>query len=145
MSDWRSKPRTGKAQFLKHLPSIRIRIEAGETQTAIRTDLCQDAGLQISAAQFSRYLKAFCPAVKACRDTISSSTLVESIPQNSVEKVKPAKTNDQAKPPEQKSAIPPRKPMTPADFRKIREDTDKLDLDALVSGRGLIYDDEQKR
>lgn len=142
MSDWRSKPRTGKAQFLKHLVLIRARIEAGETQNAIRNDLCQDAGLQISAAQFSRYLKAFSQEVGTHATAVPSSIESESGPHNPAEKVKPVKANDQAKTPEQKSAASPRKPMTPADFRKIREDVDKLDLNALVSGRGLIYDEK---
>ncbi|KPY32288.1 hypothetical protein ALQ60_200419 [Pseudomonas syringae pv. papulans] len=32
--------------------------------------------------------------------------------------------------------------MTPADFRKIREDFDRMDLNALVSGKGLIFDEK---
>lgn len=59
MNDWRSKPRSGKAQFMKHIIEIRKSLESGETQNAIRTRLMEHEGLSISPAQFSRYVKKF--------------------------------------------------------------------------------------
>ena len=136
MSDWRSEPRNGKAQFLKHLPVIQARIKAGETQTAIRQDLERETDLRISKAQFSRYLKAF--------NQVEYSPLVSKPPSGELKPQKALEPSGQVStqaPNEAAIEKPasPRKPMTPADFRKIREDVDKMDLDALIRGDGIVY------
>lgn len=59
MEDWRTRPRNGKAAFLKHLPYIRERLAAGETQSFIRQSLMESHGYAASAAQFGRYIKQF--------------------------------------------------------------------------------------
>lgn len=59
MEDWRTKPRNGKAAFLKHLPYIKERLDAGETQSFIRQSLIDSHGYSASAAQFGRYIKQF--------------------------------------------------------------------------------------
>ena len=59
MNDWRNKPRSGKAQFMKHITEIRKSLDSGETQNAIRTRLMEHAGLSMSPSQFSRYVKKF--------------------------------------------------------------------------------------
>lgn len=136
MSDWRSKPRTGKAHFLKHLPVIQARIKAGETQNAIRQDLEQEAGLNISKAQFSRYLKAFNQVENSQAGSKPSSSDLKPRTTN-----KPADqvSNQASNKASVEKPASPRKPMTPADFRKIREDVDKMDLDALIRGDGIVY------
>ncbi|MGP5367281.1 hypothetical protein ACTXN4_07380 [Pseudomonas helleri] len=99
MSDWRSNPRTGKAQFMKHLDTIQQQLNAGETQNAIRQGLKDAAGLEISAAQFSRYVKTF-------ELTASNSPLITAT----------AKTPRISSTPEKK------KTLTPNDLKKNRED-----------------------
>lgn len=59
MDDWRTKPRNGKAAFLKHLPYIKERLDAGETQSFIRQSLSDSHGYCASAAQFGRYIHQF--------------------------------------------------------------------------------------
>ncbi|KAA3532968.1 hypothetical protein [Pseudomonas savastanoi] len=139
MSDWRSKPRNGKAQFLKHLPLIQSRLKGGETQSVIRLELMQEAGLVISKAQFSRYLKAFnlIQNLPSSTPTSAKDSNLHGAEKNPV----PVTTSENPKAALNKSANP-RKPMTPADFRKIREDVDKMDLNALISGRGIVYDEK---
>lgn len=36
------------------------------------------------------------------------------------------------------------KPMTPADFQKIRDDVNNMDLDALIKGKGIIHTEPKK-
>lgn len=55
MNDWRSKPRTGKAEFMKYADKINQRITAGDTQTQIYEDLRND-GIALSYSQFNRYV-----------------------------------------------------------------------------------------
>ncbi|MBN4174226.1 hypothetical protein ALP76_200071 [Pseudomonas savastanoi pv. glycinea] len=140
MSDWRSKPRNGKAQFLKHLPLIQSRLKGGETQSAIRLELMQEAGLVISKAQFSRYLKAF-NLIQDLPSSTPTSALKDSNLHGAEKNPAPITTSENSKAVMNESANP-RKPMTPADFRKIREDVDKMDLNALISGRGIVYDEK---
>lgn len=136
MSDWRSAPRNGKAQFLKHLPVIQARINAGETQTSIRQDLERETDLRISKAQFSRYLKAFNQVDNS--QPVSKPSSGELNPQKVLKPSGQVSTQVLNEPAIEKPASP-RKPMTPADFKKIREDVDKMDLDALIRGDGIVY------
>lgn len=130
MSDWRSKPRNGKAQFMKHLDFIQSKLRAGETQNAIRTWLVDREGFEMSASQFSRHLNAFrlandqsktCPAQAQADVTLLTTSGNESRP------------NFEA---------PIKAPLTKADFRQIRKDVDNMDLDALVSGKGVVYHEQ---
>lgn len=130
MDDWRSKPRTGKAQFIKHLDTIQQRLNAGETQNAIRQVLMQDAGLQISAAQFSRYLKSF--GLTGRFETISNTARRPEIRSKNTATPASVPSNELEK----------KRPLTRADFKKIREDVDKMDLNALVSGQGIIFNEK---
>ncbi|GKS08195.1 hypothetical protein PSTH1771_24285 [Pseudomonas syringae pv. theae] len=141
MSDWRSKPRNGKAQFLKHLPMIQSRLKDGETQSAIRLELTQEAGLVISKAQFSRYLKAF-NLVQNLPSSTTTSALKNSNLHGAEKNPEHVPTGEKTKPAMDDSSASPKKPMTPADFRKIREDVDRMDLNALISGRGIVYDEK---
>jgi hypothetical protein len=136
MSDWRSKPRNGKAQFLKHLPMILTRVKAGETQNAIRQDLERETGLSISKAQFSRYLKAFNQVENSQAGSKPPSS---DLKPRTVNKPADQVSNQASNKASVEKPASPRKPMTPADFRKIREDVDKMDLDALIRGDGIVY------
>jgi hypothetical protein len=145
MTDWRSKPRTGKAQFVKHLAVIQTRLDAGETQNSIRQLLAQEQGLEMSAAQFSRYLKAFnltarFPVVQPLR-TVRNEPKAEigSEPKAEVAKAPVAATEPVTKAVHQEKSPAPKQPLTQADFRKIRENAAKLDLNALIEGYGVIY------
>jgi hypothetical protein len=59
MSDWRSKPRNGKADFMNHKQAIEARIDRGLTYKAILEELWETEGLALSQSQFNRYVKAF--------------------------------------------------------------------------------------
>ncbi|RYZ92356.1 MAG: hypothetical protein EOP06_04470 [Proteobacteria bacterium] len=118
MSEWRTKPRTGKAEFLKHLAVIQARLAAGETQNAVRVSLTDASDWSISAAQFSRYVKAHTSPAKSRREVP-----VINEPKTTLS-TSPAKA-DMVQATE-------RKPLTPADFKRIRAQTDNLDLSALI-------------
>jgi hypothetical protein len=55
MNDWRSKPRTGKGEFMQYADKINQRINAGDTQTQIYEDLKKE-GMALSYSQFNRYV-----------------------------------------------------------------------------------------
>lgn len=61
MNDWRSKPRNGKAEFVKHQDVIWSRVADGETQVAIYKSLKDSEGLTLSASQFNRYIQKMSP------------------------------------------------------------------------------------
>lgn len=137
MADWRSKPRTGKALFVKHLAVIKARLNAGETQTTIRQALGQGGDFEMSAAQFSRYIKAF---------GLTASVQMSASPQrdNRTAPVaqQPGERPQQAAMSTVEAPAAPKVPLTQADFRRIREDVNKMDLNALISGKGIVYADK---
>jgi hypothetical protein len=125
MSDWRAKPRTGKAEFLRHLAIIQARLAAGETQNAIRQSLTEDSSWSISTAQFSRYVKTYTnPASEHKYATVLNEPRL-------LQSTRTTKSNVSAS---GKPLIKPveRKPLTSADFKMIRAHTDDLDLSALI-------------
>lgn len=120
MSEWRTKPRTEKAKFLKHLAVIQVRLAAGETQNAVRVSLTDASDWSIIAAQFSRYVKAYTSPAKNRREVPminEPQTTLSTSPANA----------DMIQATE-------RKPLTPADFKikRIRAQTDDLDLSAIT-------------
>lgn len=140
MSDWRSKPRNGRAEFLKHEAFIQARIAAGETHKAIYQYLGDHEELDMSLSQFNRYINklaaqannALTPippitAVTKLAEGRPSTTALESLkePQETSLNTSPSKTS-------QKS------PLTPEDLRKIRRDVDNMDLNALIQGKGVV-------
>lgn len=140
MADWRSKPRTGKAQFIKHLAAIQTRLDAGETQNSIRQLLAQEHGLDISAAQFSRYLKAF--GLIARFPGIQPPKAVGNTEKAEVAKAPVVAREQATKAAHQERSQAPKQPLTQADFRKIRENASRLDLNALIEGQDVIYTDK---
>lgn len=58
MSDWRSKPRTGRHEFMKFFDEISSRMEAGETQKQLYDDL-KNRGMPLSYSQFNRHVKKY--------------------------------------------------------------------------------------
>lgn len=134
MADWRSKPRTGKALFVRHLAVIQARLNAGETQTTILQALSQGGDFEMSAAQFSRYIKAFgLTASVQMPARAHRSNRTAPVAEQPGERPQQAATSAVESPPA------PKAPLTQADFRKIREDVNKMDLNALISGKGIVY------
>lgn len=148
MNDWRSKPRTGKSQVVPWRQLIQARIDLGATMKQVFDELVADGSITLGYRQFVRYvneLKDSAARVGQVHDTIRQA-LPEAnpAPANSKgpsQKIpgKPVASTEQIKQAGEPKAAP-RPPMTPADFRKIREDFDKMDLNALVTGKGIIYD-----
>lgn len=66
MNNWRSKPRTGRSIFIKHINEIKIRIEKGETNRQIFSHLSHDVEFSLSESQFNRYVR------KYLHETVSS-------------------------------------------------------------------------
>lgn len=58
MSDWRSKPRTGRHEFMKFFDEVSTRMEAGETQKQLYDDL-KNRGMPLSYSQFNRHVKKY--------------------------------------------------------------------------------------
>jgi len=134
MADWRSKPRTGKAQFVKHLAVIQARLNAGETQTTIRQALSQGGDFEMSAAQFSRYIKAF-----GLTASVQMPARAHGGNRTAPAAEQPGERPQQAAMSAVEAPSAPKAPLTQADFRKIREDVNKMDLNALISGKGIVY------
>lgn len=57
MSDWRSKPRNGKHEFMQSAIEIESRLKMGETQKQIYDDLKENKCMVLSYSQFNRYVK----------------------------------------------------------------------------------------
>lgn len=88
MSDWRSKPRNGRAEFLKHEAFIQARIAAGETHKAIYQYLRDHEELDMSLSQFNRYINklaaqannALTPIPHNCGHKISRGKAINDCP-----------------------------------------------------------------
>lgn len=57
MSDWRTKPRTGKTQFFPLLDEIRRRRSNGETVRQMHDDLTKREAITIGYDQFAKYIR----------------------------------------------------------------------------------------
>ncbi|KWT13184.1 hypothetical protein [Pseudomonas amygdali] len=129
MDDWRNKPRTGKSQVTPWLQQIQARINMGATMKQAYDELMSNESISLGYRQFVRYVH-----------TLTSNT--QATTQKTTDKQTAIAEEHAKTPPEPKKADNQRTPMTPADFRKIREDFDRMDLNALVSGKGLIFDEK---
>jgi len=148
MTDWRSKPRTGKSQVIPWGQVIRERLALGATMKQVFDELVEKDSITLGYRQFVRYVNEL--TASASQDSSVPNTAKQSqqqanpaqhhskAPSHNVQ-TKSVATPEPAKQSTEPNAVPKR-PMTPADFRKIREDFDKMDLNALVSGRGIIFD-----
>lgn len=76
MSDWRSKPRTGKSQFMPHLDEIKRLVEVGHTARQIYDALAEQEQVTISYEQFSRYVRTYIklPAAGQVKPNVGGST-----------------------------------------------------------------------
>lgn len=128
MSDWRSKPRNGKAAFMRHLEVIQAMLNAGETQNAIRSRLASDSEFDMSASQFSRHIAAFGLKGHIAAYEPNMAPLDVVIPK--------IVKNDNV---QDSTDSHTKKPLTRSDLRKIQEDVNNIDLNALVSGKGVVY------
>lgn len=57
MTEWRTRPRTGKSQFYPLMQDIQARIALGETYRQIHNDLTQREQIEIGYDQFARYIR----------------------------------------------------------------------------------------
>lgn len=140
MSDWRSKPRNGRAEFLKHEAFIQARITAGETHKAIYQYLSDHEKLNMSLSQFSRYIHKFAAQGNNVLTPIPSITAVTKLAEG-----RPSTTAvESLKEPQEMflntslSTTSLKSPLTPEDLRKIRRDVDNMDLNALIQGKGVV-------
>lgn len=127
MGDWRSKPRNGRAHFLRHLDVIQTMLNAGETQNAIRARLASDAGFDMSASQFSRHIKAF---------GLKGQTVIPGLTVAPLESITAENSKNES--PVETTRPGPKPSLTRSDFRQIRENINNIDLNALVSGKGVV-------
>lgn len=56
MTDWRTKPRTGKSEFYPLIEEISKRLRLGETYKQIHTDLITNKRITIGYHQFAKYI-----------------------------------------------------------------------------------------
>lgn len=129
MCDWRSKPRNGRAEFLKHEGFIQARIAAGETHKAIFQYLKDHEELDMSLSQFNRYINK--------RLVQGNNALTAKMPSQAVTTAvieRPQGTHLDTSP----SKISQKSPLTHEDLRKIRRDVDNIDLNALIQGKGVV-------
>lgn len=65
MTDWRTRPRTGKSQFYPLMPEIQNRLALGETYRQIHYDLTSNNRIEIGYDQFARYIRNHLKPAKA--------------------------------------------------------------------------------
>lgn len=142
MNDWRSKPRTGKSQVVPLTQQIQARIGMGATIKQVYEELVSDGSITLGYRQFVRYVHELAGSKSPIKSLAKSQAYNQTkdsadianpqiAPQNTPDKAlssgEPVKTQEI------------KKPMTPADFRKIREQFDRMDLNTLVSGGGIVF------
>ncbi|MCR8998666.1 TraK family protein [Rahnella perminowiae] len=59
MTDWRSKPRNGRTEFIKHSDEIQSQLKSGKTNTQIYTWLSEREDFPLSLSQFNRYVRKY--------------------------------------------------------------------------------------
>lgn len=64
MNDWRTRPRTGRSQFIPLMNEIKNRLDQGETNKQIHDDLTAQDRIEIGYDQFARYIRKHFKAVK---------------------------------------------------------------------------------
>lgn len=57
MTDWRTKPRTGKSQFYPLIDEIQKRLKQGETYKQIHDDLVANERITLGYHQFTKYIR----------------------------------------------------------------------------------------
>jgi hypothetical protein len=80
-NDWRSKPRTGKSEFMQSAIEIEARLNMGETQKQIYDDL-KDKGMTLSYSQFNRYIKSLFGEEKnkPVKNKVRESNIIKPLP-----------------------------------------------------------------
>lgn len=132
-----SQNRSLAARLRDVFPEIEHALQKGVSRGTILEALQSD-GMDISMKTFEsalyRMRKAKRPSqnVKTCNTEITHAN--GSISNNPAEKHA-----------EKRKDAPVRlKPLTPADFQKIRDDVNNMDLDALIKGKGIIHAEPKK-
>lgn len=132
-----SQNRSLAARLRDVFPEIERALQKGVSRSTILETL-QGDGMEISMKTFEsalyRMRKAKLPTqnVKARSDGNSQESFSTS--------TKPVESHTA----KAKEAPVRLKPMTPADFQKIRDDVNNMDLDALIKGKGIIQREPRK-
>jgi hypothetical protein len=148
MGNWRSHPRTGKSQVVPWVQHIQARMDQGATMKQVYDEMVSSDSITLGYRQFVRYVHELADSAFTAESIeknrapsrknspavpVSSKNQPQTIPNKL-----PVSDSESPATPDLKKAEP-RPPMTPADFRKIREEFDRMDLNALVSGRGIVF------
>lgn len=80
MTDWRTRPRTGKSQFYPLMPEIQNRLALGETYRQIHDDLTSKKRIEIGYDQFARYIRNHLKPAKVEKPGLTSSIQVKEKP-----------------------------------------------------------------
>lgn len=78
MVDWRSKPRTGKSQFIPHLEEIRRRVDLGQTTKQIYEHFIEQGLVDFGYDQFARYIRKNVKKQKAIEAKATEFVLAQS-------------------------------------------------------------------
>ena len=120
-------------------PEVENALNAGVSRQNILTALHQD-GFTMTMQSFEKALYRIRKAKTALLEITRTAPGLKMSDTESPAQTEPhmprVKTHQNIDSPSEK------KPLTPADFRKIQENNGRIDLDALVSGRGVILTDE---
>ncbi|WP_122302973.1 hypothetical protein [Pseudomonas amygdali] len=124
-----SQDRSIAARLREVFPEIEQAIGKGVSRSVILQTL-QDDGMEISMKTFESALYRMRKAKLAVHNASalnqensqSSDNNLKNPVEHQTEKEAPRKLN----------------PLTPADFKKIREDINNMDLDALIRGKGIV-------
>ena len=71
MTDWRTRPRTGRSQFIPLMNEIKIRLDQGETNKQIHDDLTAQDRIEIGYDQFARYIRKHLKADEKVTATVT--------------------------------------------------------------------------
>lgn len=121
MSDWRTKPRVGRSEFLKYMSEIQSKIEQGDTNKQIYEFLTTTYDLNLSLAQFNRYVRKYFHNILM---TVRPSTTANSCDKQkkSIDTSAPEVMQDNNIKPEES-----RKIRNPSDLKKFRKQSINLE------------------
>ena len=146
MNDWRSKPRTGKSQVVPLTQQIQARIGMGATIKQVYEEMVSEGSITLGYRQFVRYVHELTGSTSPIKSPAKSKAYNQTKDSADIAnpQIAPQNTPDKAlSSGEPVKAQEIKKPMTPADFRKIREQFDRMDLNTLVSGGGIVFHEKK--
>jgi hypothetical protein len=75
MTDWRTKPRTGRSQFIPLINEIQNRLSQGETNKQIHDSLTAQNKIEIGYDQFARYIRNYLKAQKHVKTALTPKVM----------------------------------------------------------------------